>query len=317
MVFIVEDDSTRIKARDGRDDMPIFIHSELDDYPLTPIEFRVYARLARRCGKGKAHESVPNMARDFSVSDRTVQRALRLLRAARLIGEQQRDGKTTLYTLLSRLHWTPGEQLSTLRKETLKQAEKQRRVVTPETGVGVTPEHRVTGDTRAGGDTTAGGGVTPQPGVGVTPQPDEGSPSEGTPLKVLPKSESVDARAEKLLAFYGQTVKPIESVHCDTLKRWTALIRTRLLEGWEDAQLARAFKGCSLDDWKERWKFNDVPHVLKDRETIERFIEYAEKMPEKAKVNGKQRNQSKPADQLGPRTKLLAERDYSVFRGRE
>jgi hypothetical protein len=38
------------QLRDSRD-LPIFIHSELDDLPLTAEAFRVYAHLARRAGK--------------------------------------------------------------------------------------------------------------------------------------------------------------------------------------------------------------------------------------------------------------------------
>jgi hypothetical protein len=181
-------DAHRVKVQEGRDDMPIFIHSELDDYGLSLIEFRVYARLARRCGKAAASESVPNMARDFGVSDRTVQRALRLLVAARLIAEERRPGKTTLYTLLPRPAWAPALSLPALRTE-----DKAGEVVTPETGVVagvVTSQPGVSGDTteggqKPGGDTGDRGVVTPQRGVGVTPETDEGSPL-GSPPKVLP-----------------------------------------------------------------------------------------------------------------------------------
>jgi hypothetical protein len=38
-----------IAFEDGRN-LPIFIHSELDDLGLDPYEFRVYARIARRAG---------------------------------------------------------------------------------------------------------------------------------------------------------------------------------------------------------------------------------------------------------------------------
>lgn len=176
-------DHSRLRVQEGRDDMPIFIHSELDDYGLSLVEFRVYARLARRCGRAAASESVPNMARDFGVNDRTVQRALRLLVSARLIAEERRPGKTTLYTLLPRPAWAPASALEALRTEILGRAQRGRAVVTPEPGV--------SGDTRAGGqmpggDMRDGGVVTPERGVVVTPEPDEGSPSEGTPSKVLP-----------------------------------------------------------------------------------------------------------------------------------
>lgn len=175
-----------IEAAEGRgSDIPIFIRADLDDYPLTPIEFRVYGRLARRCGTGSAYESVPNMASNFGVSDRTVQRALRLLVEARIIGEERRPGKTTLYTLLPHSRWLPAEQIAPLRTSISKQ---------PDAAQVVTPQPGVSGDTTTGGDTTTpsphvtgdtrdGGVVTPDTGVVVTPRTDEGSPSEGTPLK--------------------------------------------------------------------------------------------------------------------------------------
>jgi hypothetical protein len=174
--------SETLKVRDKRGG-PIFIHSELDDYGLTLIEFRVYARLARRAGDSEAFESVPNMARDFGVNDRTVQRALKLLISARLISAAPRPGFTTRYSLLPLKDWRPPGDLSALRAEIVKpkQAEGRARVVTPEPGVG--------------GDTRAGVVVTPEPGVVVTPEPDEGSPSEGTPLKVLPHTPRASATA--------------------------------------------------------------------------------------------------------------------------
>jgi DNA-binding MarR family transcriptional regulator len=160
------------EIRDGRDDKPIFIHSELDDYGLTPIEFRVYARLARRAGNGTAFESVPKMAKEFIVSDRTIQRALRVLIEAHLLHEQIRPGRTTLYILTPRRAWSSRSQLPHIRLQAKSKSSKR------------TGDH-VTGDTTAGGDMRAGGGVTPQRGVVVTPQPDEGTPIEGTPLKVV------------------------------------------------------------------------------------------------------------------------------------
>lgn len=169
---------------DGRNN-PIFIHSELDDYGLSLVEFRVYARLARRCGKAAAYESVPNMAHDFSVSDRTVQRALKLLISACLVSAKLRPGTSTVYTLLPRSDWLPAGSLPALRAEIAKskKADQMDQVVTSEPGV--------SGDTRdrgqkPDGDMRAGGVVTQGPGVVVTSGPEEGSPSEGSPMKVLP-----------------------------------------------------------------------------------------------------------------------------------
>jgi hypothetical protein len=153
----------------------IFVHSELDEYGLTPIEFRVYGRLARRCcgSERAAYQSVPNMARDFGVNDRTVQRTLKLLVMAGLISAKLRPGDTTIYTLQPRSAWLPPKQLQTFRERIAPPKKSKRlQVVTSEPGVG--------------GDIRAGGGVTSEPGGVVTSEPDKDTPSEDTPLKVLP-----------------------------------------------------------------------------------------------------------------------------------
>jgi hypothetical protein len=107
---------SRIEISDRRTDAPIFIHSELDDYGLTAIEFRVYARLARRAGGGGgAFESVPSMAEEFEVSEKTVRRALRVLVACQLVDEQIRPGFSTLFTLLPRSEWLPKSDLKGIR----------------------------------------------------------------------------------------------------------------------------------------------------------------------------------------------------------
>jgi hypothetical protein len=106
---------SRIEINDCRTDAPIFIHSELDDYGLTAIEFRVYARLARRAGGGGAFESVPSMAEEFEVSEKTVRRALRVLVACQLVGEQVRPGFSTIFTLLPRSEWLPKSDLKGVR----------------------------------------------------------------------------------------------------------------------------------------------------------------------------------------------------------
>lgn len=150
-----------LTVKDGRDDRPVFIHSELDDYGLSCIEFRVYARLARRSGSGMAFESVPKMAADFEVKDRTIQRALRVLTRCRLITETPRPGKPTLYTLTARSAWLPKAQLKSIRDEITNKA-------APAQG----------GDIRAGGAESEG--VTPEAGVGVTPERDEGTTTQGS-----------------------------------------------------------------------------------------------------------------------------------------
>ena len=48
--------------QDDRDNLPMQIHSELDDFPLSAEAFRVYAHLVRRAGKSrKAWPSYQNI----------------------------------------------------------------------------------------------------------------------------------------------------------------------------------------------------------------------------------------------------------------
>src|ERR1051326_6722606 len=108
-------DTPDVRIKDQRDDLPIFIHSELDDYGLSNAEFRVYGRLARRAAKGVAKESVQNMAKDFMVSDRTVRRCLQVLKMCRLIAEQIRPGKPTIYSLNPRTVWVDKKDLPAIR----------------------------------------------------------------------------------------------------------------------------------------------------------------------------------------------------------
>lgn len=159
------------QAKDRRDDFPIFIHSELDDYGLDPVEFRVYSRLARRAGQhGKHSESIPNMAREFDVSVRKVQYALKLLILCRLVTRHPRAGKTDEYSLNPRSVWRNKNQVAQMR-------DSLRVSGAPTAGT----QSGAPSDGGAPGDR---GVVHPQQGVVVHPQHDEGTPSEGTPIKV-------------------------------------------------------------------------------------------------------------------------------------
>lgn len=163
--------TTRLRVRDHRNDFPVFIHSELDDYGLTPIEFRIYARLARRAGQhGKHSESIPNMAREFEVSIRTIQYTLKVLVACRLITRHPRAGKTDEYSLNPRSVWRNKSELAAVR-------------------VQVKPS----------GATRARGVVQPERGVVVQPEIDEGTPPEGTPLEGTPRLGSSGSEIDPIL----------------------------------------------------------------------------------------------------------------------
>ncbi|MBE9038180.1 helix-turn-helix domain-containing protein [aff. Roholtiella sp. LEGE 12411] len=92
---------------DGRDDLPIFIHSELDDYGLNPYEFRVYAHIARRAGHLGAFESIKNMAQFCRMSEGKVKQALRQLIHYGLVSRESRVGTSSVYKLSPKSQWQP------------------------------------------------------------------------------------------------------------------------------------------------------------------------------------------------------------------
>ena len=86
---------------------PIFVHSRLDDYGLSPQEFRVYCHLARRAGKGAAFPSVREIARVCQLHPQTARRCLKVLIIHRLITREERSGTTPLYRLTPPSQWQP------------------------------------------------------------------------------------------------------------------------------------------------------------------------------------------------------------------
>ena len=158
---------------DQRDDLPIFIHSQLDDYGLDPYEFRLYARLARRAGRNNtAHESITRMAAETGVSARKLRYSLRVLAAARLITLEQRQGRRPVCSLLPARAWRPKEDLPGIREE----VGRHQHDAPEETSA---PSAEV-----LGGETSAP--ATPNFGTRITATSAPES-HEGTPVKVLPE----------------------------------------------------------------------------------------------------------------------------------
>jgi hypothetical protein len=90
-------------------EMPVaFIHSALDDYGLTPAQFRIYCHIARRAGSGgSAFAGVDSMARTCQLHSKTVTRALAFLTARQLLAATRRPGRTTVYRLRPATAWVP------------------------------------------------------------------------------------------------------------------------------------------------------------------------------------------------------------------
>lgn len=242
-----------VESQDDRDDVGIFIHSELDDYGLNPLEFRVYGRLARRAGKrGTARQSVPHMAAEFGVHKRSVQRALRLLTLCGLTDAQIREGRPTIYRLNPRRKWRDPKDLTMIRE------------YVRDSG-GATLEAWAA--ERAGSDPASLGVRQEEPG-GATPQTYEGTPvkvlSEGTPLRARNGKQPKPIRAERFIlppdsmlelteedrkwlkenAPYLQNVEVMTAAWYD---KWAGnQSRTRTIEEWK-ATWRSFMRNCSLD----------------------------------------------------------------------
>jgi hypothetical protein len=115
----VSDDTTVGEVVDTRD-LGAFIPSVLDDYPLDPYEFRVYARVVRRAS-GKRNqrghdEGAAAMGQALGCSERQVRYALRVLERARLIVRTVRPGTTDRFDLTSSSEWVAPGELAEIRK---------------------------------------------------------------------------------------------------------------------------------------------------------------------------------------------------------
>lgn len=104
--------SKNITASDNRTPPIVFYDIELDDAGLTPYEFRVYGRIARRAGGGghSCTESLTNMADGCQMSRSSLIRAIKGLVQRKMISRIKKDGETSAYALLDKRHWIPVSQ---------------------------------------------------------------------------------------------------------------------------------------------------------------------------------------------------------------
>ena len=144
-----------IPIQDGRVDFNVvFIHSRLDDYGLSPQQFRVYAHLARRASNGTAWPSIVTISQICHLHQKTVREALHALVGYRLITRETRPGSTPFYRLTPASQWQPKQ----------------------------TPPHPSQTDTP--GSFWEGGAPKRSQGYPSQKEPGEGNPIEGNPMKV-------------------------------------------------------------------------------------------------------------------------------------
>jgi len=83
----------------------IWVHAALDDLGLSLSQFRVYAHLARRAGRGLAWPSIDSIAAVCHLCRRTVVTALAELERLGLMRVERRQGQSSRYRLADVWEW--------------------------------------------------------------------------------------------------------------------------------------------------------------------------------------------------------------------
>lgn len=98
------------KLKNGRNARGVvFVHSLLDDYGLTPPQFRVYGHLARRADNinGNAWPTIDLIAYACKLHPQTVRNVIKFLVQSKLIVREPRPGTTPFYRLTPASQWEP------------------------------------------------------------------------------------------------------------------------------------------------------------------------------------------------------------------
>jgi hypothetical protein len=83
----------------------IFIHSSLDETDLTPVQFRVYAHLARRASGGLAWPSAVSIAKACHIHRDSVWPAVKALEVRQMISRENRPGRSNIWTVTTADRW--------------------------------------------------------------------------------------------------------------------------------------------------------------------------------------------------------------------
>lgn len=97
--------------------LTLFNPAFIDDYGLTPEEFRVFARIMRRAaGNSVCRETIPNMAQRLGMSERSVRRGIRVLNECGAITVREQKGMPFLITFNPSDKWKPSVELYKIRE---------------------------------------------------------------------------------------------------------------------------------------------------------------------------------------------------------
>jgi hypothetical protein len=204
-----------------RPDYGAFIPSQLDDYPLSPTEFRIFCHISRRAGttEGKFWESRRNAATHCLVEPTTYDRSILILEQAGLIRVKRHPNKPHEICLMHYKHWAKPEHLKGIREAIPSKRKKK-------TGGNCIPEGIGELHTTAGGNcipegigelhTTAGGNCSPKG------TPSKVLPVEGTPFKVntplIPQGGNAELGLKKSEVFETgeSSTEPSALINCSS-----------------------------------------------------------------------------------------------------
>jgi len=197
-----------------RSDLGAFIPSFLDDYPLDPYEFRLYARISRRAGSGKCFESLYQMAEKCGMSIKKARVAFTFLCETKLIQIEERKGKSSFCWTTPVSEWLSPDEAQKL-KETAPEkytANKKSRSSSRSSSSGI----NATGGTCA---STTSGTYSPTlveqvtyEGITSKGTPDKVLPLNATPEPVAPPTQESERENSELPKQAGQVEHPVEVV---------------------------------------------------------------------------------------------------------
>ena len=94
----------------GTVNLPIFVHSALDDYGLTANEFRLAGHISRRGGnEGECYASIESMSAVCIMHPDTLRESLKRLISFNIISRRDRSGQTSIHKLNPIEQWNPPE----------------------------------------------------------------------------------------------------------------------------------------------------------------------------------------------------------------
>jgi DNA-binding MarR family transcriptional regulator len=220
-------------AQDRSEMNVLFIHSELDDAGLKPSEFRVYAHLSRRAGKGRAYPGIDSISAVCRINKTTAIEAIKHLESMGMIEVNRIKGVRNVYVLTKRSRWL---------------------IDRSNPGNGMPPVLFEVTDS-----SISGNGAVPNGGTKGNPQRISKGGNPSLALKIYSAYPRKIAKPAALKAIEKALIRFNDEVHDKTLLELTQLYATSV-EGTEQTFIPYPQK------WFNQERFNDDPATWKNGE---------------------------------------------------